>query len=157
MAVSKIVRVTSWLLWLVIGSAIVVFFIYFLGGEAADSTIDRKVPLYTDLVLYLDYIVFGAAILSFLLFGVYQFVLTFITKPKSALVSLGVIILFAAFFIICYSLGDATPLVVSEDSEKYNTPFWLKMSDMWIFTLSGMMGLCLLASLGFAVKGAFEK
>jgi hypothetical protein len=157
MAVTKIRKITSWLLWLVLGCSIIVFFIYFLGGEAEESTIELKVPKYTDLMLYLDYIVFGAAVFSFILFGLYQFILTFVTKPKSALISLGIIVGFLAFFIICYNLGDATPLVVSEDSEKYNTPFWLKMSDMWIFTLTIMLGACLLACLGFAVKQVVDK
>ena len=153
---SKISKFSNLLLWVIVVVSIVVFGFGFLGGEAPESTIDVYVPKYLDFVIYWDYVVFGAAIAAFLFFLVYQFAINFIDKPKSAIMSLGVLIGFVALMVICYSAGSITPIPLSADFVEYNTPFWLKFTDMWIFSLTIMMGLCLLAALGGAIKQVFD-
>jgi hypothetical protein len=130
-----------------------------LGGEAPESTVDLKVPLYTDLMIYLDYIVFGLAIFGFIFFLVYQFVTNFINNPRSAIMSLGVLVGFLALLFICYAAGSDTPVANINDPDlaKYNTGGWLKIIDMWIFSLTIMLSLCLLACLAGAVKQVMDK
>ena len=154
---SKISKFSSLLLWVIVSVSIVIFGFVFLGGEAPESTIETYVPKYLDWVIYWDYIVFGAAIVAFLFFLVFQFAINFIDRPKSAIMSLGVLVGFVALMVISYSAGSTTPIPVSADFVEYNTPFWLKLIDMWIFSLTFMMGLCLLAALAGAIKQAFDK
>ena len=154
---TKISKLSGSLLWVVTLISLVVFGFGFLGGEAPESEVERFVPKYVDWVIYWDYIVFFAALLAFLIFLVYQFVVDFIDKPKSAIISLGILFGFAALMVLCYVAGSTTPLPLSVDLAEYNTPFWLKSVDMWIFSLTIMMGACLLAALGFAIKQVFDK
>ena len=154
---SKISKFSNLLLWVIVLISMVVFGFAFLGGEAPESTIERSVPKYLDFVIYWDYVVFGAAIIAFLFFLVFQFVVNFMDKPKSAIMSLGVLVGFVALMVICYSAGSTTPIHVSADFIAYNTPFWLKTIDMWIFSLTIMMGLCLLAALAGAIKQAMDR
>ena len=154
---SKISKFSNLLLWVIVLISMVVFGFAFLGGEAPESTIERSVPKFLDFVIYWDYVVFGAAIIAFLFFLVYQFVLNFMDKPKSAIMSLGMLVGFVAMMAICYSAGSDKPLPLHPDLVEYNTQFWLKLMDMWIFSLTIMMGLCLLAALGGAIKQAMDR
>jgi hypothetical protein len=154
---SKISKLSNLLLWVIVSVSMVVFGFGFLGGEAPESTIERSVPKYLDFVIYWDYVVFGAAIVGFLLFLIYQFVINFLDKPKSAIVSLGVLVGFIALMVICYAAGSTTPVPVNPELAEFNSPFWLKTIDMWIFSLSIMMGICLLACLAGAIKQVIDK
>ena len=65
--------------------------------------------------------------------AIWQFSSILKTNPKSALTSLIVLVLFALLLIITYSMGDGTLLTtLNADAQTYNTPFWLKATDMWI-------------------------
>ncbi len=154
---SKISKASGALLWVITVVSLVVFAFGFLGGQAPEATIERSIPKYVDWVMYWDYIVFGAAIIGFLFFLVYQFVVDFIDNPKTAIIPVGLLVGFVAFMYICYAAGSTTPVPVSVELAEYNSVFWLKTVDMWIFSLSIMLGACLLTALGFAVKGAFDK
>ena len=64
-----------------------------------------------------------------------------------------VIIFFAAMMFITYSMGDATPLKgLNADSQEYNIPFWLKVTDMWIYSSAILMILIIIAVAAGSVK-----
>ena len=79
------------------------------------------------------YVVFAVTLVALAVLALWQFASVLKTNPKSALRSLIVVVLFALLLIITYSMGDGTPLTtLNADSQTYNTPFWLKATDMWI-------------------------
>ena len=54
---------------------------------------------------------------------------------------------------ITYSMGDATPLKgLNTDSQEYNIPFWLKVTDMWIYSSAILMILIIIAVAAGSVK-----
>ena len=56
-----------------------------------------------------------------------------VDQAKAALMSAIILVLFALMLVITYSIGDGTPLTtLNADAQTYNTPFWLKATDMWI-------------------------
>ena len=68
------------------------------------------------------------------------------TNPKNALRSFVVLILFAILLIVTYSMGDATPIKsLNADSQTYNIPFWLKVTDMWLYSSVVLFALIVLA------------
>ncbi|MDR1675815.1 MAG: hypothetical protein LBR86_05045 [Tannerella sp.] len=157
MAVTKIRRLSSWTLWAMMLISVVVLGFFYMGG-VVDPNAEQKAPVNTDLLLYWCYIIFAVTIIALVILGLFQFVSTVRTKPKSALASLGVLILFAALLGLTYSMGDATALPgINEDSAHFNTPFWLKVSDMWIYSMFILLAICIVAMIGGTVLKVFRK
>ncbi|MDR2137982.1 MAG: hypothetical protein LBP50_00255 [Tannerella sp.] len=157
MAVTKIRRISSWTLWVVTLVSVVVLGLFYLGG-VVDPNAEQKAPVNTDLLLYWCYIIFVITIIALVVLGLFQFVSTVRTKPKSALASFGVLILFAALLGLTYSMGDGTALSgINEDSAQFNTPFWLKVSDMWIYSMFILLAICVLAMISGTVMKVFRR
>ena len=105
----------------------------FFGGGVEDPAAENKNYIYTDLLLNWTYTVFFLTIIVMAALAIWQFMSVLKTNPKSALMSLVVLAIFALMLIITYSMGDGTPLTtLNADSQTYNTSFWLKATDMWI-------------------------
>ena len=157
MAVTKIKKIASWIQIVIILATLGVLGVFYFGGEVEDSVYDTREPIYTDLLIYWLYVVFALSIIGLLIFAVHQFVTSLIARPKSALASLGVIVAFLALLGITYSMGSATPVTVSQDFDKFNVPFWLKVTDMWIFTMVTLFVLCILAVAAGQLGKVFNK
>ena len=132
MAVTKIRKLSSWTLLIISIISVIVLGIFF-GGGVEDPSAENKNYIYTGLLLDWTYVVFAVTLVALAVLALWQFASVLKTNPKSALRSLIVVVLFALLLIITYSMGDGTPLTtLNADSQTYNTPFWLKATDMWI-------------------------
>ena len=132
MAVTKIRKLSSWTLLALSLLTIVVLGMFF-GGGVEDPAAENKNYIYTDLLLNWTYTAFFLTIIVMAALAIWQFMSVLKTNPKSALMSLVVLAIFALMLIITYSMGDGTPLTtLNADSQTYNTSFWLKATDMWI-------------------------
>lgn len=152
MAVTKIRKISSWTLLITSLISLVVLGMFF-GGGVIDPSVENKEYVYTGLLLNWTYIVFAVTIVCMVIFALWQFISILKTNPKSALMSFVVIALFAIVLIVTYSIGDGTPLVgLNADSQSYNIPFWLKVTDMWIQSSVVLFVLIILALIGGSVK-----
>lgn len=132
MAVTKIRKLSSWTVLIISLITVVVVGIFF-GGGVVDPAAEVKDYVYTELLLNWTYLVFFLTFIALVVLGVWQYASVLKTNPKSAVMSLVVLVLFALLLIITYSIGDGTPLTtLNADSQTYNTSFWLKCTDMWI-------------------------
>ena len=142
MAVTKIRKISSWTLLISSIISIVVLGMFYAGGVVDPG-----------LLLNWTSILFFVTIISTVIFALWQFTSLLKTSPKSALASLIVVVLFAAVLFITYSMGDATPLTgLNADSQAYNIPFWLKITDMWINSTIVLMVLIIIAVAAGSVK-----
>ena len=156
MAVTKIRKISSWTLWTVAGISIAVLALFFLGGEIPDQK--DKTPIYTAELLYWGYTVLALAVVALIGFGAFQFTTSLMTNPKKALASLSVIVVFLVLLGITYGMGDATALPgINTESAVYNIPFWLKVTDMWLYTAYVLGTLCVLAVLSGSVIKIIKK
>ena len=145
MAVTKIRKLSSWMLTGVIIVSVIVLAMFYLGG-VVDPAAENKEPVNTSLLLCL------------VLFGIMQFFSTLKTKPKAALGSLVVLIAFVVLLGVTYAMGDATPLPgINVDSAQFNTAGWLKVSDMWIYSTYVLLGLSVLAMIAGSLKKVLNK
>ncbi len=152
MAVTKIRKISSWTLLISSIISIVVLGMFYAGG-VVDPSVEMKEPIYTGLLLNWTSILFFVTIISTVIFALWQFTSLLKTSPKSALASLIVVVFFAAMLFITYSMGDATPLTgLNADSQAYNIPFWLKITDMWINSTIVLMVLIIIAVAAGSVK-----
>ena len=160
MAVTKIRKISSWALiatWIL---SIGILLLFFLGGYDAPMGVDGewKNPTYTGELLMWGYFLLGICALGMVLFGLAQFTLKFKTNAKSSLMGLGVIVGFVILLVVAYSIGDPTPLPnINVDSQDFNVPSWLKITDMWIYTMFTLIVLAIIAMVWGAVKKAISK
>ena len=152
MAVTKIRKVSSWTLLITSIISLVVLGMFYAGG-VVDPSVEMKEPIYTGLLLNCTTVLFFITIVSTVIFALWQFTSLLKTSPQSALASFIVILFFAAMMFITYSMGDATPLKgLNADSQEYNIPFWLKVTDMWIYSSAILMILIIIAVAAGSVK-----
>jgi hypothetical protein len=157
MAVTKIRKISSWTLLICSVITIVVLAMFFLGGSV-DPSAEMVEPIYTGLLLNWMYALAAITTVSTLIFAIWQFAGLLKIKPKSALLGLGAIILFVVMLLVCYSIGDPTPLpVLSADAQKHNVDFWLKITDMWIYSIYILTALTIIAILAGSLKKIFSK
>jgi magnesium-transporting ATPase (P-type) len=157
MAVTKIRKISSWTLLVTFLISIVVLGMFF-GGGVVDPSAENKEYVYTGLLLDWTYIVFAVTIICMALLALWQFASVLKTNPKSALMSFVVIALFVIVLLITYSMGDGTPLVgLNADSQSYNVPFWLKVTDMWIQSSIVLFALIVVALIAGSVKKLLSK
>jgi hypothetical protein len=157
MAVTKIRKLSSWTLLVVMAISVAVLALFYLGG-VVDPNSEQKEPIQTSLLLYWCYAIFAITIAGVLLFGVFQFVSSLKANPKAAIASVIVLIAFAALLGVTYTLGGETPLNnINEDSARFNVPVWLKVSDMWLFTSYALLVLSILAMIGGSIKKVLNK
>ena len=150
MAVTKIRKLSSWMLTGVIIVSVIVLAMFYLGG-VVDPAAENKEPVNTSLLLYWCYALFGVTMVCLVLFGIMQFFSTLKTKPKAALGSL-------VLLGVTYAMGDATPLPgINVDSAQFNTAGWLKVSDMWIYSTYVLLGLSVLAMIAGSLKKVLNK
>lgn len=159
MAVTKIRKISSWTLLTVTFISLVVFALFYFGGEDEPIGVDQfKNPTYTGAMLIWAYILLALCAVGMLLFGITQFFNKFKTNPKGAIMTLAVFVGFAVLMIIAYAIGDATPLPgINADSQKFNVTGWLKVTDMWIYAMYMLLALAIIAILWGSVKKIMKK
>ena len=157
MAVTKIRKMSSWTLLIVSIISLVVLGMFYAGG-VVDPSVEMKEPIYTGLLINWTSVLFFVTIISTILFALWQFITLLQTNAKSAITSLVVVVVFAAILFITYSMGDATPLGgMNADSQKYNIPLWLKVTDMWIMSTAVLMILIIAAVVWGSVRKMLNK
>lgn len=155
MAVTKIRKISSSVLLIVAIIAVVVFVAFIFGGYI-DPTAAKPEPRFTDLLLYLSYGVFIVAVLVMLGFALWGFVLNLRTNPKKALGGLVVVVALAVLLGVTYAVGSTEHLPLSADFQQYNTDSYLKLSDMWLYSIYAVFGITIAAMIWGAVRTSVQ-
>jgi hypothetical protein len=157
MAVTRIRKISSWILIAISVISVAFLALFYFGGEGEPYK-DNPNPIYTGELLYWAYFLLAFGAFSLLVFGLLQFFNKLKASPKSALLTLAVFAAFAVLLVVAYSIGDPTPLLgINADSQAFNTPFWLQVTDMWLYAIYILLGLAIVAMLCGSVKKAFSK
>jgi hypothetical protein len=136
MAVSKIRKFSSWTLLISSVISVLVFIVFAVGGNDEPFKGELWNPHYTGLLLNWIYVLFGITIAALVVFAFGQFVSRFKHDSKKALLGLSVLLVFAVLLVVTYAFGSDQALpIINADSAKHNVPFWLKITDMWIYSI----------------------
>ena len=160
MAVKVIRKISSWTLIFVTLVSLAFFALFYFGGVGEPYGQNQsKNPIFTGELLYWAYALFALCAAGMILFGIIQFGSNFKTNPKGALAGLGILVCFAVLLVVAYSLGDGTLLThgINQDSQKYNTVFWLKVTDMWLYSIYMLAGLAIVAMGWGSIKKILSK
>lgn len=157
----KIQNVSGTALLVMLLLSVVVVAMFFLGGETpmeqrlvADTSLSE--PAQTDLLIYWMYILFGVTVAVTLVAALYQLVTGFIDSPKTTLKSLLGVVLLVVIMIVSWAIGSGEPLVMPGYEGTENVPFWLKLTDMFIYTIYILMGITVLLIVGFGITKKFK-
>lgn len=112
MAVTKIRKISSWTLLVLIVVSVAVCLAFFVGGVELDAS-GNKVYANTDLVLYWGYALVALTLIATLVFAIASLIQGFRTNPKKALQGLLVFILLIVILGVSYAIGDSTPMSVN--------------------------------------------
>lgn len=140
---------------------VVVVAMFFLGGETpveqrlvADTSLSE--PAQTDLLIYWMYILFGITVAVTLVAAIYQLITNFIDSPKATIKSLLGVVFLIVVMIFSWAIGSDQALVMPGYDGTENVPFWLKLSDMFLYTIYILMGITILLIIGFGISKKFK-
>ncbi len=148
-------------MYVMLAITLVILGMFFFGGETpvdqrlvADTAMEE--PAQTDALIYWMYILFGIAVIITIVAAIYQFVTGFIDSPMTAIKSLLGLILIIVVLVISWAMGSDQPLVMPGYDGAENVPFWLKLTDMFLYTIYIMMGAMILLIFGFGIAKKFK-
>ena len=157
----RIQKVSGTVLYVMLAITLVILGMFFFGGETpldqrlvADTAMEE--PAQTDALIYWMYILFGIAVIITIAAAIYQFVTGFIDSPMTAIKSLLGLILIIVVLVISWAMGSDQPLVMPGYDGAENVPFWLKLTDMFLYTIYIMMGAMILLIFGFGTAKKFK-
>ena len=104
MAVTKIRKISSWTLLVLLVVSVAVCLAFFVGGVELDAA-GNKVYANTDLVLYWGYTLVALTLIATIVFAIISLIQGFRTNPKRALQSLLVFILLIVILAITYAMA----------------------------------------------------
>ena len=157
----RIQKVSGTVLYVMLAITLVILGMFFFGGETpldqrlvADTAMEE--PAQPDALIYWMYILFGIAVIITIAAAIYQFVTGFIDSPMTAIKSLLGLILIIVVLVISWAMGSDQPLVMPGYDGAENVPFWLKLTDMFLYTIYIMMGAMILLIFGFGIAKKFK-
>lgn len=157
MAVSKSRKVSGWILIVLLIISAIVCGLFFFGGVNYDEVEGIKAYNQTSILLWWTYILVAFTLIATLLFAIVGFSKLFKKSPKRALRGLLGFVGLIVLLIVTYLVGNGDPSslqMLSEDSNQYMTSFWLKTSDMVIYSCEVLLVLCVVALIWGAIRGS---
>ena len=156
MAVTGIRKTSSYTFLALVAISVIVFALFLFGGSELDMK-DNKVYAYTDVLIYWTYALGILSVVTVLFFVVKDFIAELAASPSGALKKIAGPIALIVLLLVTYAIGDTTPLKLNEEAQRFNAPFWLKFSDMWIYSVYVLLFLTIVAAIAGAVKSALNR
>ena len=156
MAVTGIRKTSSYTFLALVAISVIVFALFLFGGSELDMK-DNKVYAYTDVLIYWTYALGIISVVTVLFFVVKDFIAELAASPSAALKKIAGPIALIVLLLVTYAIGDTTPLKLNEEAQRFNAPFWLKFSDMWIYSVYVLLFLTIVAAIAGAVKSALNR
>jgi hypothetical protein len=146
-------KISYYVLYVLFAITLVVLGLFYFGGEAVQSVIpDMAEPKYTDALIYLNYGLFALVVFATLVAFIFQFVTALKDNPINALKSLGGVFILIVVLIVSWLIGSEEPLVITGYEGGDNVPFWLKLTDMFLYSTYFLLVVTLLAMIISGIK-----
>ena len=153
----KIQKISGSVLYVMLAITLVILGLFFLGGENPNPIVpDMAQPNYTDSLIYWMYILLAITVLITIAAAIFQFGSNFMDSPKTAIKSLLGLVALVLVMIISWSIGSEQTLAMQGYSGTENVPFWLKLTDMFLYTIYFLMGATVLLIFGFGIAKKFK-
>ena len=137
---------------------LVVLGLFYFGGDAQGDAVLMSVdsemwqPAQTDALIYLTYALLAVAVIATLVGVLFQFGSALKDNPGAALKSLIGLIVLIVVVVIAWTMGSDEPLTIPGDSGTDNVPFWLKITDMFLYSIYILFAGTVLAIIFSSIK-----
>ena len=152
----KSYMISYYVLYVLFAITIVVLALFYFGGQAetpfVETTEAISQPAYTDTLLYQMYAMIGFTIVVTLIAFIKQFASVFNDSPKKALKSLTGGLLLVLVLIISWAIGSTDILYIPGYEGADNVPFWLKVTDMFLYSTYFLITVALVAIVVSSIK-----
>ena len=146
-------KMSYYALYVCFAVILVVLGMFFLVGYN-NPVGDMNAPEHTETLIYLMYALFGVTVGLTVIAAIAQFGAALKDSPMGAIKSLLGLVLLVAVVLISYAMGsDAT---ITANEAPYTDTFWLKITDMFIYSIYFLLGIAALATL-VNMTGIFKK
>lgn len=151
-------RVSYYVLYVLFAAILVVLGLFYFGGDAQGNAVLMGVdpemwqPAQTDSLLYLMYGLFALAVIAMVVAFILQFGSALKDSPVKALKSLLGFILMIVVMVVAWSMGSGETMNIPGYDGSDNVPFWLKVTDMFLYTIYFLLCATILAMLFSSVK-----
>lgn len=146
-------KVSYYVLYAMFAIILIILGLFYFGGEMATPLIpDMSNPAQTDALLYLIYALFGLAVAATLVAAIFQFGSALKDNPMGAIKSLLGLILLIVVLVVAWSMGSGETLTIPGYSGTDNVPFWLKLTDMFLYTIYFLLVVTVVAIIGSSIK-----
>lgn len=151
-------KISGIVLYAIVILSIVVFGMFYFGAVETDTVPGTEAPVYTSLLIFFMYGLFGITLITTVGAALSVFVKQFMSNPKEAIKSMSSIIIFVLIFLVSWSLGDVTPVKLIGFQGTENTdPFWLRWIDMILFSSYTLAVIAIVCIASGALKKYFVK
>lgn len=157
----KIEKISKLALWISAGLSILVFAIFFILGEGDEYIGDKTVPVFTDGVMWLMYLMALATTLL-TLWGVWKGIQcnrgndsASTTGVPGGKVTLGVIVLLVASLVIGYVAGMGEETFVAADGTE-TAAGWVQLVDVFCYSI-GILTIAAAVAVGVSMSGVLTK
>lgn len=151
-------KVSYYVLYVMFAITLVVLGLFYFGGDAQGNAVlasvdsDMWQPAQTDTLLFLMYGLFFLAVIATVVAFVFQFGSALKDNPGKALRSLVGVIVLAVVVVVAWVMGSEQPLNIPGYDGSDNVPFWLKITDMFLYSIYILFGATVLAILFNSIK-----
>lgn len=144
-------KVSYYVLYVIFAIILVVLGLFFFGGSAQGAAVMASIdsemwqPANTDVLLYLMYGLFVAAVVATIVAAIFQFGSALKDNPVSAIKSLIGLVLLILIMVVSWAMGSEESLRMPGYDGTENVPFWLKLTDMFLYSIYFLLGATVLA------------
>ncbi|MCC8145094.1 MAG: hypothetical protein LIO93_01365 [Bacteroidales bacterium] len=135
-------KISTLILWVCMIVSFGVFSAYYYGLFTHPGNMDTAE---TSVLLNWLYILFSICLLSAVVFSVIQMVKLWKTNRKQLFYSLTGVAALGIVLFISYLMGSGEPLPVSGSEGNDNMFLWLKITDMWIYSIYILLAVSIVA------------
>lgn len=149
-------KISKWIFGVMMVLSAVVLVMFYCVGFDGMTTIAGQAytdPANLDLLMYWMYVLVAVGIACVVIFTFLQFCAQLKNDPKSALKSLGAVVLLVALFGVAYSLADDSNMVIN--GKAYDVKFDLILSDVFIYVQYVLVVVTILCTL-VSLLGVFK-
>ena len=150
-------KISYYILYALFAIILVVLGLFFFGGEMTEPIVpELSNPAHTETLLYLIYAVLGATIAVTVLAFVFQFGAALKENPVKAIKSLFGVILLGLVLVVTWTMGSEEPLAMPGYDGTDNVPFWLKLTDMFLYSIYFLLIVTIVSMIGSSIKRRFS-
>lgn len=152
----RIQNASGAVLYTVLGITLLVVGLFFLGGETPEAQrlvwdLSKEEPLYTDALMYWMYGLLCLAVLLVLGTALYKFSVRWAVSPREAVRPLLGAALLGCVLAVSWMAGSDRPMDMPGYDGTENVPFWLKLADMFLYTIYVLLAVAVLLIAGFGI------